>query len=759
MAHIIQFIHGSTTIDVSAGDYGVLDFSPRAGMINQETVQDSMKVYVTGSDADDLQTNLQSLVHALEVANRRKNVQAGDRLWLHITPYGYDNAYRTEILEGTIDLPDDALQGRWANLAIDVTVNFVRKNFWEDTADTWLSMSNDVPVTWTERRPAGDKDLSWGAVASDADGTNLIAATYGGRLWTSVDGGANWTERRPAGDAGKNWQCVASDNDGSVLIAGVGGIGGRLYKSVNSGVDWAEVQPAGDADKSWRVAASDGDGSVLVAGVEGGRLYLSVDTGANWSEMQPAGAADKVWYTAALDSDGSVIFVGVAGGRLYLSINSGSTWTEVQPAGDANKGWRLVTVDSDGSNLAACVYGGRVYTSSDSGSTWVERQPAGDANKDWLGLAGDGDGSNLIVGLSTGRLYTSNDGGANWTERQPAGDADGDWRSLAMDSDGSNLIAADYGGRIWTSANAQPTTVALSNAGTTYNNWAEFPVQTGFDLPCPIELHLSTLNAIISRLYAGVFDCQNLMTDFDHFFEVGDFTTTTGTKTADATCSGGQKMAFSLTDATVESAYAVFQSTIAKLNQVQGKRLRPFLRWADTTDIANVQVRLRLTIGTTTIYVTNWVTPATYKLQELPILAVPKIASEAVTTHAPQVRLYVDVKRTTANTEDVAIDFITFLPADNMSVLDQGAALVCDPSASAYELFDLPYDEDAESLLYNGTNFCGTWTRLGASPLMLYPNQAGTLVFCWRDDDGANSAIAEIIGLTEVTYRKRRLSL
>jgi len=53
-------------------------------------------------------------------------------------------------------------------------------------------------LTWTERQPAGDANMAWHCVSSDADGSHLIAAVYSGRLYTSSDSGANWTERRPA---------------------------------------------------------------------------------------------------------------------------------------------------------------------------------------------------------------------------------------------------------------------------------------------------------------------------------------------------------------------------------------------------------------------------------------------------------------------------------------------------------------------------------------------------------------------------------
>jgi len=68
----------------------------------------------------------------------------------------------------------------------------------------------------------------WYGVASDADGSHLVAAAYGGRIYVSSNGGASWVETAPTGLAeNKNWRSVASDADGSHLIAAVSG--GGLY--------------------------------------------------------------------------------------------------------------------------------------------------------------------------------------------------------------------------------------------------------------------------------------------------------------------------------------------------------------------------------------------------------------------------------------------------------------------------------------------------------------------------------------------------
>ncbi len=317
---------------------------------------------------------------------------------------------------------------------------------------------------WTERRPEGDVNKNW-SIASDSDGSNLIAGINGGRLYTSSDYGANWTERRPKGDLDGIWLGMASDSDGSFLIAGEST--GRLYTSSNGGVDWIERQPAGSGDKSWRHVASDSDGSNLIActGEYTGRLYTSSDGGANWVERQPAGDVDKHWWGVASDSDGSNLIASVynasAGGRLYTSANYGVTWTERRPAGDMNKSWLGVASDSDGTHLITCCKNaGRIYTSSNSGVDWTERRPAGDVDEWWYAVSSSSDGSHLVAGVNAGgRLYTSSDYGASWVEQRPSGDADRNWYRNAISSDGSRVIASSAPGRIYTSIATEAYTI------------------------------------------------------------------------------------------------------------------------------------------------------------------------------------------------------------------------------------------------------------------------------------------------------------
>jgi len=373
--------------------------------------------------------------------------------------------YLTNVFPPTCDFSGTPVLGN-SPLAVDFTdLSTGTPTYWE-----WDFGDGTASIAWTERQPGGNSNQYWQGVASDDDGSNLIAGVFNGRLYTSSDSGVNWTERQPGGNSNQYWQGVASDDDGSNLIAGCGI--GRLYTSSNGGINWTERQPAGDFDKYWISVSSDSDGSNLIVGDGLGRLYTSSNGGINWTERQPAGNVNRPWFSVASDSDGSNLIactyysVDEPYGRIYTSSNGGINWTERRPAGDFDKRWVSVASDDDGSNLIAGVFNGRLYTSSDSGVNWTERQPAGNIDKYWSSVASDSDGSNLIANVWGGRLYTSSNVGVDWIERQPGGNIDKYWLSAASDSDGSNLIVGGQGTcKLYTASNS-----CIQNPTHTYQN-------------------------------------------------------------------------------------------------------------------------------------------------------------------------------------------------------------------------------------------------------------------------------------------------
>jgi hypothetical protein len=115
---------------------------------------------------------------------------------------------------------------------------------------------------------AGSKN--WISVASSADGSKLVAAIYGGGIYTSANAGSTW-QLISAPTA--NWYAVASSADGVKLAAAVNG--GGIYFSSNSGATW--TQQTGAPVKNWLTIASSADGTRLAAAVysTSSGLYLS----------------------------------------------------------------------------------------------------------------------------------------------------------------------------------------------------------------------------------------------------------------------------------------------------------------------------------------------------------------------------------------------------------------------------------------------------------------------------------------------------
>ena len=303
---------------------------------------------------------------------------------------------------------------------------------------------------WIERQPAGAYDFRWRCCASSNDGLSLIAAIYGGRVYTSEDGGETWVERQPKGDADGDWYCCASSSDGSKLI--ISDLNRRLYTSANHGETWVERRPIGDINAGWRGCASNADGSKLIVTRNYFRAYISLNGGETWTETQPAGDVDKKWEGCASNADGSKLIAWTSDNdaSLYISSDGGQNWDQKYPHGAGNGNFSCCASSADGSKLIAAEWGyddihGRLYISSDGGETWVETQPAGDVNSNWAACACSADGNRLIAGANPGRLFFSKDAGQTWGERELAGAVDWYRSDCASSDDGMKIIVSSGG--------------------------------------------------------------------------------------------------------------------------------------------------------------------------------------------------------------------------------------------------------------------------------------------------------------------------
>ncbi|WP_420266049.1 WD40 repeat domain-containing protein [Candidatus Magnetominusculus dajiuhuensis] len=272
-------------------------------------------------------------------------------------------------------------------------------------------------------------NAKWYSVASNSDGTRLIAAIKGGDIWSYSNGA--WTEAKVNGD-NNTWTAVASDSTGTKLVAAASG--GDIW-TYSNGV-WAANKVNGGSN-SWAAVASNSDGTKLVAAVNGGDIWTysnGVWTGNN------AGGGSNSWAAVASNSDGTKLVAAVNGGDIWTYSNG--IWTPNQVLGGSSD-WAAVASNSDGTKLAAVnstgvwVYSNGLWTASLLGQTG------------WSSVASSADGSRLAAASYGGDIWTYVNG--TWTAGNVYGGGN-NWNSIASDSTGTKLVAviSSTHGSIWT---------------------------------------------------------------------------------------------------------------------------------------------------------------------------------------------------------------------------------------------------------------------------------------------------------------------
>jgi len=288
--------------------------------------------------------------------------------------------------------------------------------------------------TWTQ---TGASNGYWYSIACSADGSKLVAGTYG-QIYASTNRGQTWaTNHSPSAYL---WTSVASSADGFKLIAAAGfPMTGPVYTSTDSGQTWISNNLP---SKMWFFVISSADGSKLAAGAQGyltnkGAIYVSTNSGADW---QISGSND--WYSAAASASGDFL-VGISGNQISISTNWGLMWA-VTSAPRTN--WLKIACSVDGRTIVAAVSGAAqnpVYVSTNFGITWTK---ALDSFGSWSSAASSADGSRLLV-TDDNQIFASTNNGSTWVVASP----NKQWFALASSADGDEWLATTIpNGRILT---------------------------------------------------------------------------------------------------------------------------------------------------------------------------------------------------------------------------------------------------------------------------------------------------------------------
>ncbi len=344
--------------------------------------------------------------------------------------------------------------------------------------------------SWIASTNAPNKE--WWAVASSADGKKLVAAVYGGGIYTSTNAGLTWISNNAPS---RQWYSVASSADGTKLVAVINilstsGLGG-IY--TNNGINWTLASAPANLH-SWDSVASSADGTTIVAaGAQAltHQIYTSMDSGNSWNL---ASVPNLPWYSVACSTNGTkMAALAWQTNVVYTSADSGITWVS---NAIPNNWWYAIASSADGTKLVAVAESpsGVIYTSTNSGTGWISNNVP---NWNWLAVASSSDGNKLVaVGPNT--IFTSANSGINWMSNGIPGDPGNYCASVASSTDGNRLAVAAATGKIFT---AQPTPPILNSTLFGTNLAVSWPsVVTGFQLQQSLALAPASWTAVNNTL-------------------------------------------------------------------------------------------------------------------------------------------------------------------------------------------------------------------------------------------------------------------
>ena len=284
---------------------------------------------------------------------------------------------------------------------------------------------------------------SWKAVASSADGTQLVAVCdNNGGIYMSTNSGADWfLTSAPL----REWYRVASSGDGTTLVACCQGNGSviGIYNSTNMGATW--VQRTGvffPINVGFQAFAGSTNGMLWMGAASGPYwIYTSTNYGVTW---QKTGSDPSTWTGAACSADGGILYAANSG-YVYASTNGGATWSQkifvfVQAPG------ATVATSADGRTIlwatGGGANGGGIFTSTNAGTTWRTNIVS---HAGLSSTAVSADGHRMVV-LDDIWNFFSTDGGRNWTSNRIASAT---LASVATSADGCQLVAAVTNGGVY----------------------------------------------------------------------------------------------------------------------------------------------------------------------------------------------------------------------------------------------------------------------------------------------------------------------
>ncbi|MBI1296661.1 hypothetical protein GC175_17030 [bacterium] len=178
--------------------YRLLGYAPESTSGQQELVTETCRLYVSGSTVAELQERLQIFDTYFSMARLREQQGTGSKIWVELKVSGESDTYRSEIIDGRCVYDESALR-YWSNTAVELTLIWVRRNWWESKTFTELPLKNGSVgakqtggITIFNHDDSGSGHDNW----MDIDGDDVAGAipaplylqllnTSGANLWAN----------------------------------------------------------------------------------------------------------------------------------------------------------------------------------------------------------------------------------------------------------------------------------------------------------------------------------------------------------------------------------------------------------------------------------------------------------------------------------------------------------------------------------------------------------------------------------------------
>jgi photosystem II stability/assembly factor-like uncharacterized protein len=332
-------------------------------------------------------------------------------------------------------------------------------------------------------RPEGPPAANVNSVAIAPSQSNIVyAATSGGGVWRSDDGGKTWSLPGDEMTSREVHWVQVDPADPATVWAGLDADGSHsaVWRTSDKGATW---KPVADSYQGGRVQAT--GAPIAFAPTQPKTIYVpssnlhyrTDDGGKTWRDFRVPN--QDAYVIAVHPKDPKIVYAGGRGDTLNLSrsTDAGKTWRQIGIGLGKNSLKHLLFDPTDPNTMYAAggVFTG-IFKSTDQGENWSEIEVPVGGTSDLFSLAIDPKKSGVLWAATEDGLLKTTDGGANWTKSEQ-GTGRYLLKTVAIDpGDPSHLVAGAGGDGIFVSrdsgASWSPSSAGLA-AGWVEKLWGD----------------------------------------------------------------------------------------------------------------------------------------------------------------------------------------------------------------------------------------------------------------------------------------------